>query len=158
MKQELVEEIVRRAMAALQYTAFDNPDQNNEFELKVTSNAIYFIPIMPTTYVIDESFYYKIYNILNISLISTLTMIRPLSMQIRILPDNEPSKQSALYYPMHPGRSKRLVGPPNQYDTINGQNRMESPQIRELHYRGPKWEWEILCDAIPSQHNIACLC
>lgn len=110
MKQELVEEIVRRAMAALQYTAFDNPDQNNEFELKVTSNAIYFIPIMPTTYVIDESFYYKIYNILNISLISTLTMIRPLSMQIRILPDNEPSKQSALYYPMHPGRSKRLVG------------------------------------------------
>lgn len=109
MKQELVEEIVRRAMSALQYTAFDNPDQNNEFELKVTSNAIYFIPIMPTTYVIDESFYYKIYNILNISLISTLTMIRPLSMQIRILPDNEPAKQSALYYPMHLGRSKRLV-------------------------------------------------
>ena len=65
MRQELEEEIVARAMAALQYTAFDNPDQNNEFELKVTSNAIYFIPIMPTTYVIDESFYYKISDVGN---------------------------------------------------------------------------------------------
>ncbi|WP_260234907.1 hypothetical protein [Limosilactobacillus reuteri] len=96
-------------MAALQYTAWSNPDQNNEFELKVTSDAIYFIPIMPTTYVIDEAFYNKIYNILNVALTPTLTMIRPLSMQIKILPDNEPAKQRALYYPMHLGRSKRLV-------------------------------------------------
>lgn len=110
MKQELVEKIVARAMAALQYTAFDNPDQNNEFELKVTSNAIYFIPIMPTTYVIDESFYNKIYNLLSVSLTPTVTMIRPLSMQVKILPENEPAKQRALYYPMHLGRSKRLVG------------------------------------------------
>lgn len=110
MKQELVEKIVARAMAALQYTAFDNLDQNNEFELKVTSNAIYFIPIMPTTYVIDESFYNKIYNLLSVSLTPTVTMIRPLSMQVKILPENEPAKQRALYYPMHLGRSKRLVG------------------------------------------------
>lgn len=109
MRQDLVKEIIDQAMAALQYTAWANPDQNNEFELKVTSNAIYFIPIMPTTYVIDEAFYNKIYNILNVALTPTLTMIRPLSMQIKILPDNEPAKQRALYYPMHLGRSKRLV-------------------------------------------------
>ncbi len=109
MRQELVDEIIDRAMAALQYTAFASPDQNNEFELKVTPNAIYFIPIMPTTYIIDESFYNKIYNILNVALTPTVTLIRPLSMQIKILPENEPSKQRALYFPMHPGRSKRLV-------------------------------------------------
>ncbi|MDO5306066.1 MAG: hypothetical protein Q4E87_10875, partial [bacterium] len=47
---------------------------------------------------------------MNISLSPTVTMIRPLSMQIKILPENEPAKQRALYYPMHLGRSKRLVG------------------------------------------------
>lgn len=109
MRQELVDEIVTRAMAALQYTAFASPDQNNEFELKVTSNAIYFIPIMPTTYVVDEAFYNKIFNILNVALTPTVTLIRPLSMQIKILPKNEPAKQRALYYPMHLGRSKRLI-------------------------------------------------
>ena len=36
-------------------------------------------------------------------------MIRPLSMQIKILPDNESAKQRALFFPMHLGRSKRLV-------------------------------------------------
>lgn len=109
MRNSLKAVIEQRARAALQYTAFDNPDQNNEFELKVTSNAIYFIPIMPTTYVIDEPFYNKIYNILSIALTPTVTMIRPLSMQIKVLPDNEPSKQRALYFPMHLGQSKRLV-------------------------------------------------
>ena len=109
MRQELEEEIVARAMAALQYTAFDNPDQNNEFELKVTSSAIYFIAIMPSTFIIDESFYNKIYNILSVALTPTVTLIKPLSMQIKILPDNEPAKQRALYFPMHLGRSKRLV-------------------------------------------------
>lgn len=123
MRQDLIDEIIRRAMAALQYTAWTNPDQNNEFELNVTSNAIYFIPIMPTTYVIDEAFYNKIYNILNVALTPTLTMIRPLSMQIKILPENEPAKQRALYYPMHLGRSKRLVGPINDFVKIYHQIR-----------------------------------
>lgn len=109
MRASLKENIEQRARAALQYTAFSSPDQNNEFDLEITSNAIYFIPIMPTTYIIDESFYNKIYSILNVALTPTVTLIRPLSMQIKILPDNEPAKQRALYFPMHLGRSKRLV-------------------------------------------------
>lgn len=109
MLQSLKKDIEQRARDALQYTAFSSPDQNNEFEIEATSHAIYFVQIMPTTYIIDESFYNKIYNILNIALTPTVTLIRPLSMQIQILPENEPAKQRALYYPMHLGRSKRLV-------------------------------------------------
>ena len=110
MRQEFAEEIEERARSALQYTAFDSPDQSNQYDIKVTSNAIFFIPIMPVTFVIDEAFYYKVFNILSVALTPTLTLIRPLSMQIKILPDNEFAKQRALYYPMHLSRSKRLVG------------------------------------------------
>lgn len=101
-----IEDDIRKAVY---YTAWNNPDQNNEFDLKITPNAIYFILISPVTFIPDELFYFKIYNILSVALSSTLTMIRPLSMQIKILPENEPAKQRALYYPIHLGRSKRLV-------------------------------------------------
>lgn len=109
MNDKLKKEIEERARAALAYTALPSPEQNTEFEIEATSNAIYFVPIMPTTFVIDEALYNKIYNILNIALTPTLTLIRPLSMQIKVLPNNESSKQRALYFPMHLGRSKRLV-------------------------------------------------
>lgn len=109
MRDSLKVEIEQQATAAMQYTIFANPDQNNECEIQATSNGIYFIPIMPTTYVVDESLYNKIYNVLSVALTPMVTMIRPLSMQIKVLPDNEPSKQRALYFPMHLGQSKRLV-------------------------------------------------
>ena len=109
MDEALTRKIKEDIRKAVYYTAWTNPDQNNEFDLMVTSNAIYFILIEPLTFVPDESLYYKLYNILNIALTPTVTLIRPLSMQVKILPENEPAKQRALYYPMHLGRSKRLV-------------------------------------------------
>lgn len=109
MDEALTRKIKEDIRKAVYYTAWTNPDQNNEFDLRVTSNAIYFILIEPLTFVPDESLYYKLYNILNIALTPTVTLIRPLSMQVKILPENEPAKQRAFYYPMHLGRSKRLV-------------------------------------------------
>lgn len=109
MDEALTRKIKEDIRKAVYYTAWTNPDQNNEFDLMVTSNAIYFILIEPLTFIPDALFYFKIYNILSVALSSTLTMIRPLSMQIKILPDQEPAKQRALYYPIHLGRSKRLV-------------------------------------------------
>lgn len=109
MDEALTRKIKEDIRKAVYYTAWNNPDQNNEFDLKITPNAIYFILITPVTFVPDESLYYKLYNILNIALTPTVTLIRPLSMQIKILPENEPAKQRAFYYPMHLGRSKRLV-------------------------------------------------
>ena len=107
MDEALTRKIKEDIRKAVYYTAWTNPDQNNEFDLMVTSNAIYFILIEPLTFIPDALFYFKIYNILSVALSSTLTMIRPLSMQIKILPDQEPAKQRALYYPIHLGRSKR---------------------------------------------------
>ena len=67
--------------AVLMYTVFTNADQNREYSIEQVEEGFVFIPIYPITYVIDESFYNKLFTILNLALPPMYTLIRTLTMQ-----------------------------------------------------------------------------
>lgn len=83
---------------ALRYSLFDNPDQNNEYTIRLTDKGIIFIPIYPLTYTIDESFYNKVFSILNLALTPAYTLVHPLTMQIVNLPSSDISRQRGLFF------------------------------------------------------------
>lgn len=94
----------------IEYTLFSDSAQNAEYEIEQVSEGFVFIPIYPITYVIDESFYDKLFTILNLSLTPMYTLIRPLTMQVITFDDREPSRSRGLLIPAKKGKPRRLQG------------------------------------------------
>lgn len=94
----------------LRYTLFSDSDQNNEYDIRIKVDGIYFIPILPTTYVINEELYNRLFAILSVGLMPEYTLLRPLTMQIVTFNDEDISRQRALYFPFYKGQPERLTG------------------------------------------------
>lgn len=68
--------------SVIRYPLFADNDQNNEYEIEKVDGGLLFIPIYPITFLIDESFYNRLFSILNLALTPMYTLIRPLTMQV----------------------------------------------------------------------------
>ena len=68
-------DIISYAKSVLTYTLFSESDQNNEYDLIWNGNGFVFIPIYPITYVVDESFYNRLFTILNLALTPQYTLL-----------------------------------------------------------------------------------
>lgn len=96
--------------SVLRYPLFTDNDQNNEFEVRQVEGGFVFIPIYPITFVIDESFYNRLFSILNLALTPVYTLIRPLTMQVVTLDGQESSSSRGLFLPARKGKPQRLTG------------------------------------------------
>lgn len=108
------DELTEYVKDVLQYSLFSDPNQNNEYDIEITREGLLFIPIYPITFVVDESLYAKLFNILSVALTPQYTVIRPLTMQVVTLEGRDISSSRGLLFPMRRGRSKRIV------DNFNG--------------------------------------
>ena len=102
------EETINYIQEVLRYTIFSDTTQNNEYTIDVTPHSIIFIPVYPITYLIDESFYNRLYTILSLALMPDYTLIRPLTMQVVTLPDRPASERRGLMFPVIQGQANRL--------------------------------------------------
>ncbi|MBM6763281.1 hypothetical protein [Ligilactobacillus agilis] len=103
-------DIISYAKSVLTYTLFSESDQNNEYDLAWNGNGFVFIPIYPITYVIDESFYNRLFTILNLALTPQYTLIRPLTMQVITLEGRPTNQARGLLIPARVGKPQRLTG------------------------------------------------
>ncbi|MDD1381323.1 hypothetical protein [Limosilactobacillus reuteri] len=92
----------------LRYTLFSDTTQNNEYIIEMTKHGIIFIPVYPITYLIDEKFYNRLFNILSLALMPDFTLIRPLTMQVITLRDRPLSEKRGLFFPIIKGQAQRL--------------------------------------------------
>lgn len=100
--------------SVIRYPLFADNDQNNEYEIEKVDEGflfvpIYFVPIYPITFLIDEAFYNRLFSILSLALTPMYTLIRPLTMQIVTLDGQEP-RSRGLFIPARKGKPKRLTG------------------------------------------------
>lgn len=100
--------------SVIRYPLFTDNDQNNEYEIEKVDGGFLFIPIYPITFLIDESFYNRLFSILNLALTPMYTLIRPLTMQVVTLDGREPSRSRGLFIPAREGKPERLVGTVNE--------------------------------------------
>ena len=103
-------DIVAYLEAVIMYTLFSNTDQNREYSIEQVEEGFVFIPIYPITDVIDESFYNKLFTILNLALTPMYTLIRPLTMQAFTLEGRDPSRSRGLLIIARKGKPSRLKG------------------------------------------------
>ena len=103
-------DVTRYIKRVIAYTLFADGDQNNEYEVVQVKLGFLFIPIYPVTYMIDESFYNRLFTILNLALTPMYTLIRPLTMQVVTLNDRPMSQARALFIPAKKGKPQRMKG------------------------------------------------
>uniref|UniRef100_UPI003D80E2E5 hypothetical protein n=2 Tax=Limosilactobacillus reuteri TaxID=1598 RepID=UPI003D80E2E5 len=106
MSNNELEEYIR---SLLRYTLVNDSDQTNEYDVRVTGNNIYIIPIMPTTFIIDEVLYDKAYNALSIGLAPYLTVIKGLAMEIATFPNQDITQQRGLVFHFYVGQPQRYT-------------------------------------------------
>lgn len=106
MSNNELEEYIR---SLLRYTLVNDSDQTNEYDVRVTGNNIYIIPIMPTTFIIDEVLYDKAYNALSIGLAPYLTVIKGLAMEIATFPNQDITQQRGLVFHFYEGQPQRYI-------------------------------------------------
>lgn len=109
-RTEEKENILKYAKSVIMYTLFPNNDQNAEYDLILNDQGFVFIPIYPTTFVIDEAFYNRLFTILNLALTPQYTLIRPLTMQVITLANRDVSQSRGLLIPARKGKPGRLQG------------------------------------------------
>lgn len=100
--------------SVIRYPLFSDNDQNNEYRIEKVDGGFLFVPIYPITFLIDESFYNRLFSILNLALTPMYTLIRPLTMQIVTLEGQESSRSRGLFIPAREGKPERLVGTLNE--------------------------------------------
>lgn len=100
--------------SVIRYPLFSDNDQNSEYEIEKVDGGFLFVPIYPITFLIDESFYSRLFSILNLALTPMYTLIRPLTMQVVTLEGREPSRSRGLFIPAREGKPERLVGTLNE--------------------------------------------
>ncbi|WP_374286582.1 cell division protein FtsK [Lactococcus sp.] len=83
----------------------------NSFDVKVGEHGFLFIPRLPSSYVIDDSLYQKIFLIANAALYPSYTVLKQNSAYFVPLDSPDIHTQRALYFPWKKGISKRLIIP-----------------------------------------------
>lgn len=112
-------------LSLVRYTLFSDEKQSNECEILQTEGGFLFVPVYPVSYVIDETFYNRLFDILNLGLTPMYTCVRPLTMQVVTLADRPPNASRALFIPAHKGKPKRLKGTVQQL----GQSAMQTGKV-----------------------------
>lgn len=103
-------DVVNYAKNVIMYTLFSNNQQNSEYDLKLTKEGFIFIPNYPTTFVLNETFYNKLFSILNLALTPEYTLIKPLTMQVITFNDASIANARGVLIPARKGKPKRLQG------------------------------------------------
>lgn len=98
----------------LQYTLLGSDHQTVDYDVRRVDGGFLFVPVYPTTYIIDENFYNRLFTILNLALTPMFTLIRPLTMQIVDIPNTSPGRARGLFIPAREGKPKRLKGTAKQ--------------------------------------------
>ena len=93
--QEKSFNICEYILSLVRYTLFNDEKQANECEILQTEGGFLFIPIYPVSYIIDETFYNRLFDILNLGLTPMYTCVRPLTMQVVTLADRPPNASRA---------------------------------------------------------------
>lgn len=82
---------------------------SNSFDVKVGKEGFLFIPRLPSSYVIDDTLYQKIFLIANAALYPRYTVLKQNSAYFIPLNTEDIHVQRALFFPWKVGISKRLV-------------------------------------------------
>lgn len=102
-------DVEKYAKSCLKYTLFGD-NATTDYDLKKVKGGFLFVPVYPTTYVIDESFYNRLFTILNLALTPMYTLIRPLTMQVIEIPNAGAGRSRGLFIPAREGKPRRLSG------------------------------------------------
>lgn len=81
---------------------------SNSFAIQVTPNGFFWIPRMPSSIVINEALYQRIFEIANVSLYPLYTLLKQNSMYITPCDTDDIHVERALYFPWVEGIPKRL--------------------------------------------------
>ena len=110
LKNNTENDITSYIKRVIAYTLFADSDQNNEYEVESIKSGFLFIPIYPVTYLIDESFYNRLFTILNLALTPMYTLVRPSTMQVVTINDRPMAESRALFIPAKKGKPQRMKG------------------------------------------------
>lgn len=83
----------------------------NSFDVKVGENGFLFIPRLPSSYVIDDSLYQKIFLIANAALYPSYTVLKQNSAYFVPLDSPDIHTQRALYFPWKRGNDILVIHP-----------------------------------------------
>lgn len=83
----------------------------NAFDIKIMSDGFLFIPRLPSSYIIDDELYQKIFLIANAALYPRYTLLKQNSAYFVALDTDDIHVQRGLFFPWKKGISKRLVIP-----------------------------------------------
>lgn len=81
----------------------------NSFDVKVEQEGFYFIPRLPSGYIIDDDLYQKIFLIANAALYPRYTLLKQASAYFVPLSTDDIHVQRALFFPWLEGISERFV-------------------------------------------------
>lgn len=109
VKRPATFDIEQYAKNCLKYTLFGD-NATTDYDFKKVKGGFLFVPVYPTTYIIDESFYNRLFTILNLALTPMYTLIRPLTMQVIEIPNAGAGRSRGLFIPAREGKPRRLSG------------------------------------------------
>ena len=109
VKRPATFDIEQYAKSCLKYTLFGD-NATTDYDFKKVKGGFLFVPVYPTTYIIDEAFYNRLFTILNLALTPMYTLIRPLTMQVIEIPNAGAGRSRGLFIPAREGKPRRLSG------------------------------------------------
>lgn len=104
-----MENLTEYCRDVLHYGIFNIDEQADQFEIMTSDSGLTLIPIYPITYILDERLYNRIFTTLSLALAPNRTLIRPLSMQLIMLPEKEMNMSRGLFFPWRVGSAQRLT-------------------------------------------------
>ncbi len=107
MREEIEMYLLQALNMALQING--ETSYTNSFTVKVIDEGFFFIPRLPSTYVIDDELYQKIYRICNASLYPDYTLLKQSGAYFVPLDTDDIHIKRALFFPWSKGISKRLI-------------------------------------------------
>ena len=107
MREEIEMYLLQALNMALQING--ETSYTNSFKLKVVDEGFFFIPRLPSTYVIDDELYQKIYRICNASLYPDYTLLKQAGAYFVPMNTTDIHIKRALFFPWSKGISRRLI-------------------------------------------------
>lgn len=107
MREEIEMYLLQALNMALQING--ETSYTNSFTVKVIDDGFFFIPRLPSTYVIDDELYQKIYRICNASLYPDYTLLKQAGAYFVPMNTDDIHVKRALFFPWSKGISKRLI-------------------------------------------------
>lgn len=83
----------------------------NSFDISISPNGFYWLPRLPSSFIINFELYERIFEIANIALYPRYTLLKQNGMYIVPLDSNDIHVQRALFFPWMPGIPERLTIP-----------------------------------------------